>query len=156
MPDGEGIVVTADLSTKDPSRRYPDRPILGALAVVRRGDRILLAERSVPPGIGQWGFPGGMQELGESVFQCARRELLEETGITAEPLSVLTILDIIRRDADGRVETHFALVCVLCDWRDGEGEPIEDASRLGWFTVAEAEALPTFPDALPVMKMVLT
>jgi ADP-ribose pyrophosphatase YjhB (NUDIX family) len=142
-------------STKDPARRYPDRPILGVLAVVRRGDRVLLAERSVPPGIGRWGFPGGMQELGETIFACARRELLEETGIEAEPKSVLTVLDIIRHDAHGRIETHFSLVCVLCDWTKGEGEPLEDATRLGWLTVEEAEALPTFPDAVPVMRMVL-
>lgn len=147
--------MNTDLSAKSPARHYPDRPILGVLAVVRRGDRVLLAERSVPPGIGRWGFPGGLLELGETVLVGARRELLEETGIDAEPRSVLTVLDIIRRDEAGRIETHFALVCMLCEWLAGEGEPLEDATRLGWFTVAEAEALPTFPDAVPVMKMVL-
>ena len=40
-------------------------------------------------------------------------------------------------------------------WREGEGMPIEDALALGWFTVAEAEKLDTFPDAVPVMRMVL-
>lgn len=142
-------------NTGDPARRYPDRPILAALAVVRRGERVLLAERSVPPIIGKWGFPGGMQELGETVFECARRELLEETGINADPVSVLTVLNMIRRDAAGRIETQFALVCVLCDWRDGEGEALEDASRLGWFTLIEADALDTFPDAVPVMRLAL-
>ena len=136
-------------------RLYPDRPILGALAVVRRGARVLLAQRSVPPGIGKWGFPGGMQELGETAQACAQRELLEETGIRAESVKILTVFDMIRRDDEGRVRTHFALVCVLLDWREGEGKPIEDALALGWFTVAEAEKLDTFPDAVPVMRMVL-
>jgi ADP-ribose pyrophosphatase YjhB (NUDIX family) len=136
-------------------RLYPDRPILGALAVVRRGARVLLAQRSVPPGIGKWGFPGGMQELGETVQACAQRELLEETGIRAEPAGILTVLDMIRRDEDERVRRHFALVCVLLDWQAGEGEAIEDALALGWFTVEEAEKLDTFPDAVPVMRMVL-
>jgi ADP-ribose pyrophosphatase YjhB (NUDIX family) len=116
---------------------------------------VLLAQRSVPPGIGKWGFPGGMQELGETVQACAQRELLEETGIRAEPAGILTVLDMIRRDEDERVRTHFALVCVLLDWQAGEGEAIEDALALGWFTVEEAEKLDTFPDAVPVMRMVL-
>lgn len=138
------------------SRLYPDRPILGALAAVRRGGRVLLARRSIPPGIGKWGLPGGMQELGETAHECAARELREETGIRADPLATLTVLDFIRRDDDRRVKVHFTLVCVLLDWRAGEGEPIEDASAVGWFTPEEATALETFPDAVPVMRMALS
>ncbi|HXP32206.1 MAG TPA: NUDIX hydrolase [Stellaceae bacterium] len=137
------------------ARVYPERPILGALAVVRRGGRVLLAQRSVAPSIGKWGFPGGVQELGETVRSCARRELLEETGIGAEPVSELEILDMIRHDEKGRVMTHFTLVCVLLDWQSGEGEPLEDALALGWFTPAEAESLDTFPAAVPVMRLAL-
>ena len=138
-------------------RLYPDRPILGCLAVVRRGGRILLAQRSVPPGVGQWGFPGGLVELGETVHECARRELQEETGITAEPIAILTVLDRISRDDAGRVKTHFALVAVLLEWRAGEGEPIEDATALGWFTPDEARArgLELFPHALEPMEEAL-
>ncbi len=97
---------------------------MGVLAVVRRGARILLAQRSVPPGIGKWGFPGGMLELGETVHEGAARELREETGIIAEPMATLTVLDSIRRDEAGRVKVHFALAAVLMEWRAGEGEPI--------------------------------
>jgi 8-oxo-dGTP diphosphatase len=136
-------------------RLYPERPILGCLAVVRRGGRILLAERSVPPGVGKWGFPGGMQELGETMHECARRELVEETGILADPVATLTVLDVIRPDEEGRIRTHFALACVLLDWREGEGEPIQDALAVRWVTLDEAQALDTFPDAVPVMRLVL-
>jgi 8-oxo-dGTP diphosphatase len=136
-------------------RFYPERPIVGCLAVTRRGDRILLAQRSVPPGIGRWGFPGGMQELGETVHACARRELREETGIDAEPVGTLTVLDSIRHDEAGRVKVHFALVAVLLDWRAGEGEPIEDATALGWFTREEVRALELFPNVEELMKRAL-
>jgi 8-oxo-dGTP diphosphatase len=140
----------------DPTARYyPTRPFACALAVCRRGERILLARRSMGPGIGRWGFPGGMQELGETVFHCARRELAEETGIDAEPVAALTVLDAIRRDETSRVNVHYALVCVLLDWRGGEGEPIEDAHAVGWFTLEEAQTLDTFPDAVPVMRLAL-
>lgn len=32
----------------------------------------------------EWGFPGGAMELGESVAETAKREILEETGLTVE------------------------------------------------------------------------
>ncbi len=142
---------------KSADRLYPERPILGCLAVVRRGGRVLLAQRSVPPGIGKWGFPGGLVELGETVHECARRELKEETGISAEPVAMLTVIDRIGRDEEGRVKTHFALVAVLLDWRSGEGEPFEDATALRWLTPEEVRAsgLDLFPHALELMDMAL-
>ncbi|HJT08223.1 MAG TPA: NUDIX hydrolase [Stellaceae bacterium] len=138
-------------------RLYPDRPIVGCLGVVRRGDRVLLAQRSVPPGIGRWGFPGGMQELGETVHACARRELEEETGIAADPVATLTVIDRIGHDEAGKVKTHFTLIAVLLDWRSGEGEPIEDATALAWLTPSEVRArrLELFPHALELMEMAL-
>jgi 8-oxo-dGTP diphosphatase len=138
-------------------RLYPDRPVVGCLAVVRRGNRILLAQRSVPPGIGRWGFPGGMQELGETVHACAARELEEETGIAADPVATLTVIDRIGHDAAGKVKTHFTLITVLLDWRAGEGEPIQDATALGWFTPDEARGrgLELFPHALELMEAAL-
>jgi 8-oxo-dGTP diphosphatase len=142
---------------KREDRLYPDRPILGCLAVVRRGSRVLLAQRSVPPGIGKWGFPGGAQELGETVFACAQRELKEETGILADPIDTLAVLDAIRRDEAGRVKVHFALVSVLLAWRSGEGEPIEDALALGWFTEDDIRTrnLDTFPDVERLIRLAM-
>ena len=131
------------------------RPLLAALAVTRRAGRVLLVQRSIPPGIGKWGFPGGKVEWGETIFAAATRELHEETGIVSEPVEFLTLLDFLARDESGAVTGHFALACVLCEWRQGEGETLEDAIALGWFTITEAEALETFPDALRVMGMVI-
>ena len=142
---------------KSSDRLYPERPILGCLAVVRRHGRVLLAQRSVPPGIGRWGFPGGMQELGETVHACAQRELLEETGIAADPVATLTVLDQLRHDDAGRVKVHFALIVVLLEWRAGEGAPLEDATALGWFTPDEVKArgLELFPHAEELMHQAL-
>lgn len=132
-----------------------DRPVVGCLAVVTRGDKVLLVQRSKPPGIGKWGFPGGHLEMGETVGECAVRELREETGIDADTVRVLTAFDFIARDDGGRPVRHYTLIAVLCDWRAGDGATLEDASALGWFTVAEAEKLDTFPDALPTIRLAL-
>src|SRR6201987_3704228 len=104
-------------------RRYPDRPIVGVLAVVLRGKRALVVRRANAPMSGRWGFPGGVLELGETVAQGAMRELLEETGVIAEAAGPLTVIDTIDRDGEGRVRYHYTLVAVIGHWRSGAGVP---------------------------------
>src|SRR6185295_5408006 len=41
-------------------------PAASASAVVVRGREVLLVRRAIEPFRGQWGFPGGFQEYGES------------------------------------------------------------------------------------------
>ena len=54
---------------------------LSVSAMVWRRDEILLMRRSDN---GFWGLPGGFVEVGESVSDAARREVVEETGWTIE------------------------------------------------------------------------
>jgi 8-oxo-dGTP diphosphatase len=140
------------------TRHYPERPIVGVLGVVRRDGRVLLVQRARPPNVGKWGFPGGVQELGETIFEAVARELKEETGLVAEPIETLTTLDVVERDGEGRVRTHYALIAVLAEWRSGEVKIDDEAHDFDWFTVAEVEArqLPTLPSATRIMEMALT
>ena len=138
-------------------RRYPDRPIVGVLAVVMRGDRVLVVRRANPPMPGRWGFPGGVLELGETVAQGAMRELFEETGIEAEAAGPLTVIDTIERDPEGRVRYHYTLVAVIGHWQSGEGVPGDDADELAWLTRSEIveQGLPTVPALLPLIDLAL-
>ncbi len=59
------------------------RPFVGVgVAVVREG-KVLLGKRKGAHGEGEWAFPGGHLEFGESVEACAARELKEEAGMKA-------------------------------------------------------------------------
>lgn len=140
------------------TRRYPDRPIVGVLGVVRRDGRVLLVQRARAPHVGKWGFPGGVQELGETIFEAVARELMEETRLVVEPIEMLTTLDVVERDDDGRVRTHYALIAVLAEWRSGKVNIDDEALDFGWFTVAEIEArgLPIMPSAIRIMAMAVT
>lgn len=126
-----------------------ERPRLGAIAVVRKGDQVLLAQRSKGGYIGRWGFPGGHVERGETVIEAAIRELREETGVVAEPAGVLTVLDEIGRTDTGVVEWHYVLIAVLADWRSGEAVAADDAAAVRWVTLADIAG-----GVLPVLKQV--
>ncbi|KQL59160.1 MULTISPECIES: NUDIX hydrolase [Bacillaceae] len=51
------------------------------ICVVNEKGQILLQKRG---DCNQWGFPGGAMEIGESLAECAKREVLEETGLHVE------------------------------------------------------------------------
>jgi 8-oxo-dGTP diphosphatase len=148
---------TADLDARRAARRYPERPIVGVLVVVLRGDEVLIVQRKQQPNAGRWGFPGGVLELGETVFEGAMRELLEETGIVAEPADFLDIHDAITRDDEGRVQFHFTLIAVRGVWQSGEGVAGDDAADCAWTTRDEVLAgkYPTFPTLIPLFDKAL-
>jgi ADP-ribose pyrophosphatase YjhB (NUDIX family) len=75
---------------RDLRSAYGPGPLItvGAGVIVRRGQRVLLQRRSDS---GEWGIPGGAKELGESLEDTARRELLEETGLFAASLRFLVV-----------------------------------------------------------------
>ena len=60
-----------------------------AVVAFDNANRVLMQLRS---DTGTWGFPGGSSELGDSLEDTARRELLEETGLVADRLEFVTVL----------------------------------------------------------------
>lgn len=63
------------------------KPACGVCVVVLRHDvlhkvpQVLMVRRGKEPDYGRLSLPGGSVDLGETVVQCARREILEETGL---------------------------------------------------------------------------
>lgn len=67
---------------------------IGANVLVLREGTILLGRRAKGLfGEGEWGLPGGHVEVGEQLTEAARRELLEETGMTAETFEFASFLN---------------------------------------------------------------
>lgn len=76
------------MATPDDSASRVDAPT-GASVVALRRDAVLMVERGLPPFQRLWSFPGGRSEPGEDAEATARRELLEETGLTVGHLAPL-------------------------------------------------------------------
>jgi 8-oxo-dGTP pyrophosphatase MutT (NUDIX family) len=129
----------------DPAAPKPNSlvPACGVLAVDDAG-RVLLQRRR---DTGQWAIPMGKQELGETPSQCAIRETLEETGVLTELTGILGVYSDpghIVAYTDGEVRQEWELIML---GRPVSGAPAanDEASDVGWFTVAELEGLDIHP-----------
>ncbi|TYB81618.1 NUDIX hydrolase [Maritimibacter fusiformis] len=116
------------------------RPVLGVLAVVVEGTRVLLVQRGKEPDKGLWGYPGGHVENGETLEEAALRELDEETGIVARADGQLATFDLIRRDEAGAVTRHYVLVAVRCRHVSGDPVAADDAADARWVATADVFA----------------
>ena len=125
------------------SERDPRRPIPAVIAVVVRGDEVILVRRANPPDAGLWGFPGGKIELGERLDQAAVRELYEETGVVARAVEVFTAVDAVQLTSNASVGHHYVLVAVLCQWVSGDPVAADDALEARWFDLKSLLAADT-------------
>jgi 8-oxo-dGTP pyrophosphatase MutT (NUDIX family) len=130
----------------DPAAPKPNSlvPAAGVLAVDGAGRLLLQRRRDT----GQWAIPMGKQELGETVAQCAVRETAEETGVTVEVTGLLGVYSdpghIVYYESDGETRQEYEVILL---GRPVSGSPAEndEASDVGWFTVAELEELDIHP-----------
>ena len=126
------------------TREYPEWPLVGIGVVVLAPRGVLMIKRAKPPRKGQWSLPGGAQELGETVFEAARREVMEETGLTIGILGLVDVVDSIRRDDAGKVQYHYTLVEVLARIPPGaetEPRPGSDADEAAWIPLRDIPGL---------------
>src|ERR1043166_3577511 len=130
------------MTLADP-RAYPARPFLAASAAILRDGRILLVRRARAPGRDLFSLPGGVVEAGETLHEAVTREVFEETGITVEPVMLAGHREVIVRDADGRVERHFVILCFACRWVAGEAAPSDEVAEARWVAPDEVAGLNT-------------
>ncbi|KAF6807907.1 Nudix hydrolase 1 [Colletotrichum sojae] len=108
-----------------------DFPRVGVAAIIQRKDgRVVVGKRQSSHGAGTWQLPGGHLEFGESFFECAARETLEETGLTVIPLNVAGVTN----DVYGELGKHYITIFVECRMEDESAEPknLEPTKCDGW------------------------
>lgn len=115
------------------------RPRVAVISVLIKDDHVLLVRRANPPDAGFWGFPGGKIEFGETITKAAERELGEETSIIGQATGVLTSVDAFSGDETGRLDSHYVLIAVLCQWRSGQPHAGDDALEARWFPLDEVD-----------------
>jgi 8-oxo-dGTP diphosphatase len=118
-------------------REYPSAPLPSVGAVVLKGDKVLLVLRRHEPSQGRWSIPGGVVELGETIREAARREVMEECGLEIETGDVIDVVDAIVRDDKGAVRYHYVLTDLLATYVRGELVVGSDISDARWVSEKE-------------------
>jgi 8-oxo-dGTP diphosphatase len=120
---------------------YPRPALTVDVAIVTREarPRVLLIRRKKDPFAGSWALPGGFVDENERLVDAARRELVEETGLTVSDMEqVYTAGD------PGRDPRGWTLSVVFLAQVDPTVlNPVaaDDASEVGWFTLDAPPAL---------------
>ena len=74
------------------------RPLVGVGVIIIKEGKILLAKRKGSHGQNTWASAGGHLEFGETLEECARREVFEEFGIDIPRMTFLCVSNIIAYD----------------------------------------------------------
>jgi 8-oxo-dGTP diphosphatase len=107
----------------------PKTPALTVDCVVLdRQRRLLVVRRGNPPFKGKYALPGGFVDIGETVEDACRRELLEETGVRAGKLQLLGVYSDPKRDPRG----HTCSVAFLTRVQRASAKAGDDAAAVEW------------------------
>jgi 8-oxo-dGTP diphosphatase len=124
-------------------RAYPQRPILAVSAAIIRDGKVLVVRRARRPALALYTLPGGAVETGETLIEAVKREVREETRLEIEPVALAGHREAIVRDAQGRVERHFVILCFAAHWRAGEPVLNEELDEARWLDPSEVAKLKT-------------
>ena len=100
---------------------------VGGLVVNEQGQILLLKS----PRYGDWEFPGGQVEEGETLFQALKREILEETGVEVEVQSLVSVNSNTRKPP-------IVMMDFICKYVAGEPRSSSESAKVEWFSREEA------------------
>ncbi len=110
-----------------------ERPKVGVGVCIVKDNKVLLGKRLNSHGQGLWAFPGGHLEFGESLAECAHREVAEETGL---------VIGNIRRgpyteDFFAVENKHYITIIMVADYVSGIATVLEPhkCEQWQWFSL---------------------
>jgi ADP-ribose pyrophosphatase YjhB (NUDIX family) len=130
---------------RDPNAPRANSLVPGASAIVtdEKGN-LLLHRRSDNE---RWALPGGTMDIGETIAQCAEREVQEETGLTVEAYRIVGVYsdpEHVFAYSDGEVRQEFS-VCFACRILTGEITKSDESLEVKFWQVEDLDALDMHP-----------
>ena len=116
------------------------QPKVAVLLVIQKGEKYLMQERLKHPYFGFWGCPTGKIRWGETIVEAAARELMEETGLTAD-LKFCGLYHERAYDQKTKKNLEDKLFHIIhCTNPKGKMQEEFEGGRNAWMTREEAES----------------
>jgi ADP-ribose pyrophosphatase YjhB (NUDIX family) len=126
----------------DPAAPEANSLVPAASVVVTNDDGLILLQRRTDNNL--WALPGGTMDIGETISECARREVREETGLDVELQGIVGIYSdpghVFAYD-DGEVRQEFS-ICFSAHPVAGTLTVSDESHDVRYFTPAEIADLP--------------
>jgi 8-oxo-dGTP diphosphatase len=107
------------------------KPRIGVGVIILRDKKVLLGLRKGHRSPGYYGLPGGYLEKNENFEDCAKREVLEETGLEGMSLRPIYLI------SGSSDNIHYADIIFYASYKDGEPTVRETdrAEKWEWFNI---------------------
>lgn len=127
-------------------------PELAVSAAIFRNGEVLVVRRAGAPAKGLWTLPGGRVEVGETLVDALKREIVEETALTIDVIGLAGYREIILPQAVGERGRHFVILPFAARWISGEPVLNEELSDGRWMPVEAVAALPTTDGLIDILR----
>ncbi len=111
--------------------KYPVHIVAVGGFVTNAKDQVLMLKS---PRYGDWEFPGGQVEEGETLPHALEREILEETGVVVKVKSLIGIYSNLRKPSIVNMD-------FLCEYISGELKTSDESSSVEWVSRDKALGL---------------
>lgn len=126
-------------------------PRVGIGVMVLRDGKVLLGKRKGSHGAGEYAFPGGHLEYMESFEQCAKREVMEETGMEIKNIEFVRIVNL-----KDYAPKHYVHIGLRAEWKEGVPKIMEPekCEEWGWYSLEELPEplFKTLPDDIEAYR----
>lgn len=130
--EGRKISAFIEGATGEPAKF----PTLTLLIVVRNGEKLLCQRRLKEPFYGLWGFVSGKINFGMNLFECATRDLKEETGLTCTQWKFKG-MELLKTYEHDKIAFHHYIMVVEAEKYSGELTLKTHKAEHAWMTTTE-------------------
>ncbi len=107
-------------------------PRIGVGVLIFRDKQVLLGKRLGGRGAGEWAPPGGHLEHNEMLLDCARREVLEETGLKLIKPETIAFTEDFFKVTDDHYITFFVMASIKGEPQNQEPDKCEGWQWFVW------------------------